>query len=421
MNAVMAKSNPPPAASRSRAMTVLVSSLPLLFVMDVFLWIAFVPNALRGHSDFRQLYVAGYMVRHGYRHDLYNYDLQTKLQANLVTQQDLALPFIRPAYEALLIVPLTPFSYRAAYLLFLIMNVALVGLCLCLLKSWVPNLVARWRALLGAIVVAFLPINVALMQGQDSVLLLTIVMAAMACSTRGHRFYSGLILGLGVFKLQVIVPIAMLFVLWRRWRVVAGLAISTTSMALLSVAVTGFAGVPAFLGSLVSVGGVTNSKLINFPIRLQVMSNLRGLISCALANSFSSGEIRAVVVLISAILMIALAVLVPARWKNPLPIAITAAALVSYYLFVHDLSVLLIPILFLLEAACLPVLSERNFAAWAAVLAYVAPLCLIAVPAHFYITCFAYCALLAAALRTTGSMRSQIAREDPPVLQEQDC
>lgn len=262
---------------------------------------------------------------------------------------------------------------------------------------------------------AFLPINIAIMQGQDSVLLLTILMAGMACSARGHRFYPGLILGLGIFKLQLIIPIALLFIAWRRWRFVAGLTTSAMAMALLSIAVTGFAEVPIFVGSLTSVGGVTNSKLINFPLRVEIMGNLRGLISSAFANSFSAGKIRAAVVLISAILMVTVAILVPAKWKNPLPIAIATAIIVSYYLFIHDLSALLIPILFVLESSSCPGVSHRDFDSWLAVLAYVTPLWLVAAPTYFYITCVAYCTLLIAMLRTTRFRRNQIAQEHPAV------
>src|SRR5205823_1629223 len=52
----------------SRPYDLLLGALPLLFAANLFLWNVFFPEARRGHADFRQLYVAGYMVRTGQSH-----------------------------------------------------------------------------------------------------------------------------------------------------------------------------------------------------------------------------------------------------------------------------------------------------------------------------------------------------------------
>lgn len=416
MNTVaMSSSQANPTSRAPLPMTVLMSLLPLFLVVDLFLWIAFLPNALRGHADFRQLYVAGYMVRNGYRHQLYNYDTQKLLQTTLVTKEDLALPFIRPAYQALLMVPLSVFSYRTAYLLFLAINVFLLGWCCRQVRAWAPTLIAKWGLLIPALVVAFLPINIALMQGQDSILLLALLMTSMAEGARGRDSSAGFLVGLGLFKLQLIIPIALLFIAWRRWRFVTALAVSTVSMSLVSLVVMGSAQAKAFVGSLMSVGGVSSADAIKFPLRVQLMANLRGVIASAFANTLSHEHIRLATILLSAILIFAVVSLVPRESKNPLPIAISAAVIVSYYLFIHDLSVLLIPILIAMKARIKASARSRDFHAWFAALAYIAPVCLIAMPNYFYSTCIAYFMLLIASLHGARSTSDQLAQDLPAV------
>ena len=81
---------------------ILLGVLPLLLGAQVIGWVTFFPSALRGHSDFRQLYAAGYMVRIGHASELYDYRAQETFQGTLVGNDQRALPFIRPAYQALL-------------------------------------------------------------------------------------------------------------------------------------------------------------------------------------------------------------------------------------------------------------------------------------------------------------------------------
>jgi hypothetical protein len=52
---------------------------------------------LSGHADFRNLYAAGYMVRVGHGHEIYNYAAQKTFQDALVSREEVAIPlFGRP-------------------------------------------------------------------------------------------------------------------------------------------------------------------------------------------------------------------------------------------------------------------------------------------------------------------------------------
>ena len=92
---------------------------PILLAAQLMGWLTFSPSALHGHADFRQLYAAGYMVRTGHASELYNYRAQQSFQDTLVGNDEPALPFIRPAFQALLFVPFSLLPYRTAYLAFL--------------------------------------------------------------------------------------------------------------------------------------------------------------------------------------------------------------------------------------------------------------------------------------------------------------
>src|SRR6478752_5014662 len=151
----------------------LLGMLPILVGIQLLGWITFFPSALlHGHADFRQLYAAGYMVRTGHAGELYDIRAQKQFQDALVGSDERALPFIRPAYQALLFVPFSLLPYRSAYLAFLAVNLLLLALAFWLIRPRMKNLARIWRGLPIFVFLVFYPIALALMQGQDSILLL---------------------------------------------------------------------------------------------------------------------------------------------------------------------------------------------------------------------------------------------------------
>src|SRR5216117_2737961 len=57
-----------------------------LIGIHLWTWVLTVSVFLGGRSDFRQLYTAGYMVRTGHSHELYEYNAQRHFQNQLVSQ-----------------------------------------------------------------------------------------------------------------------------------------------------------------------------------------------------------------------------------------------------------------------------------------------------------------------------------------------
>src|SRR4051794_8539149 len=112
---------------------VVLGLLPLLLGIQLFAAIAFVPIALQGNADFRQFYSGGAIIRLGLRKQLYKAETQKQIEDSSVSYSTRILPINHPAYEYLIFSPLSGLSYRAAYLVWLGVNLGLLLLCYSLL------------------------------------------------------------------------------------------------------------------------------------------------------------------------------------------------------------------------------------------------------------------------------------------------
>jgi hypothetical protein len=394
----------------------LLGILPILVGIQLLGWITIFPVALlHGHADFRQLYAAGYMVRTGHAGELYDIRAQQQFQDVLVGNDERALPFIRPAYQALLFVPLSLLPYRTAYLAFLAVNLVLLAMTFWILRPNMRNLSRVWQGLPVFIFLVFYPSALALMQGQDSILLLLLLAAALVALEQGQERRAGILVGLGLFKMQIVIPIALLFLLWRRWRFFAGFALSAGLLSLISLWVVGIAQTAAYAHSLFSVG--TNlATAQQFPLRVSIMANLRGLLAGLLGARLPAFWIQALTIVASILVLLWAARAIPGKQKaaDAFVIAITAGLIVSYYLFIHDLSVLLIPIVITLDRFIFP---NPNFtgsnvsagtppptldraAAWMSAALLVAPMCIFLIPDQFYLVALPLCAFMVILIRS---------------------
>src|SRR5438445_4068145 len=208
---------------------------PLLLGVQLLAWIYFLPQSLHGHTSFRQLYTAGYMVRTGHARELYNYDAQKLFQDRLVSHEAVLMPFIRPPFDALVFVPFSFLSYSSAYIAFLALSVGLLAASVRLLRPWTGNLRANHKWLPIAIFASSVPVASALILGQDSILLLALLSASMLAIERERDFMAGMLAGLGLFKFHLLIPLALLLLCWRRFRFFAGFSSVATVLALVSI------------------------------------------------------------------------------------------------------------------------------------------------------------------------------------------
>jgi Glycosyltransferase family 87 len=308
------------------------------------------PSGLTERMDFRQLYAAGYQARTDPA-NLYDYEHQKAVQDALVSKAEGLLPFIRPAYEVLVFVPLSYLPYRSAYLCFLGFNLLLLLACFfaCQEDFSHPGTFAQPRS--GLQMFLFYPVIVAILQGQDSILLLLGFCLAYRSLKSGRLALAGVLLGLMMFKFQITIPLAT-FLLFRYASVsfFAGLAGGSALVYALSILTVGwnafvsFGRVLLLTNSASLAQGAPNGVLGVVP---RAMPNLKGLIS-AMAMGRVSGT---VVVMVTLVLSAAIAIrlIQKLRFRRPslessFSLAATGALLLSYYIHLQDLTVLLLPL-----------------------------------------------------------------------------
>jgi hypothetical protein len=285
---------------------------PLLIGIELLAALIYVPVALKGRADFRQFYTGGYLLRTG--QELYNFTLQKQVEDKLVSPAHGFLAVNHPAAEYLIFVPLSAFSYRRAYNVFVAFNSALLAVCFLLLRNKVRD---DW--LLAASILGFPAVANTIWQGQDSIILLLLVVLAWRA---GDGMLSGFMVGLGAFKLQLVLPVVVLYVLWRKWRFVGGFAISAALLSAISLALTG----------LHQAGYYIRSLVVSEQLTANMMPNLRGLIKTAGGQPW-------MVALGSVVLCY-----VCFRFGPSFQVAIYAGLLLGFHTLTHDLVLLLLPV-----------------------------------------------------------------------------
>jgi hypothetical protein len=388
--------------------------IPAYFVgIHLWTWVLMLPIFIGGRADFRQLYTAGYMVRTGHAKELYDYGTQKEFQDKLVSQEAMALPFVRPAYQALVFAPLSFFPFRTAYFSFLAINLTFLAGSYVLLQPWMHNLRAVYRAFPGALFLGFLPVATALIQGQDSIILLTLIVTAFLSLRKGHEFAAGVLVSLGLFKFQIVIPIAVLFLVWRRFRFVMGFAVCAAILLSCSVWLVGVAQAQLYLHSLLSMSGTLPAAgLLWYPVPVQMMANIHGLVFGLFHSLVPHVWQQALISLLSTSMLV-WALFRGSQVKNAsdkLLLALSVSVLISYYAFIHDLSVLLLPFIVVLNSS-LPKETAHDargrFISRSATFMFIAMATESFGPDYFYLVSFpisVFCAAISASvLRVDGT------------------
>lgn len=313
--------------------------LGALLVLQAFTCLALV-GVIRGrYIDFRTFYASGFMLRTGHAAQLYNYGAERDFQTALVSPDPRALPMMSPPFAALPFVPLSHLSFWHAWAVFAGFNVALLLASFILLKPFLDALAARWSVAPLLLFLSFLPAAIALLMGQLSFVLLFTLCACFAVQRRGNDLLAGLILSLSLIKFQIALPIALLFLLWRQWRFIAGFLAGSAVLTALSIWILGLGNFFGYLHSLYFMThtvGADRASQFHFGIIPRQMPNLYGVLF-VIARGVSWSHI--------VILTLSLALFLWAAVQRPsLSLALLTAMLVSYHLFFYDLTLLLLPL-----------------------------------------------------------------------------
>lgn len=303
-------------------------------------------SILEGYPDFTSFYGAGKMVLQGQSHSLYDAREQWKIQqmfAPRVRIRKAALPYLRPPFEALLFVPLALLSYPVAYGLWFLINLGVaigVGFLIRRHVSFLSDYPA-WLAVL--LPLAFTPIFLAMMQGQDSIFLLLAYTLAYIALLRATEFKAGCFLGIGLFKPHLVVPFAVVALLRGRTKIALGLATVAFILVLISGGLLGWTGLIHYPGYLWFLEQHTGRGLV-LP---RDTPNLRGLVEGILSGVLPNWLVLCLIGLTSiGTLLWAAAGKRGSRSADLIFCqAVVATFLVSYHAFAYDLSMLLLPTL----------------------------------------------------------------------------
>jgi hypothetical protein len=379
---------------------IVITIISLQFFLSAFGFFLTLPTAKRGRVDFRSFYTVGYMARTGRAAGIYDPAQYRKLQDELVGPADATLPFNHLAYESLIFVPFSFLSYPNAYFAFLIVNLMILAALTKMLQPLFSPLAELWSLLPLALVPCFLPVTMSLIEGQDSLLLLLLFVAAAISMTNQKHFQAGVLLGLALFKFQYALPIAFLFVVWKRWRFLAGFATSALIVLSLSFWLTGFSGAVAYIHSVLEVSArFSAAHGVLYGVHPEGMPNFRGL--AAVISGTSALQMHLITFGLSAL------ILVWAAFKPPsLPSALLAAMLVSYHQVIADTSLLALPLGLYLSSAISKACSPRLPAVAIALVTFVAPTALLFAGTRFYLLVFPILVLFVLFDRTYGSQKN---------------
>lgn len=284
---------------------------------------------------------------------LYDLSLQKKIQDAMISPNGL-LPFYHPAYEAILFEPFTVLPYPQAYLAFISLNFFLLLAIFLVGKSifWQVSAPCRWSPELMFFL--FIPLLTDIACGQDSILSLLLYLLSWKQLKAGRGFSAGLLVALGMFKLQLAIPIAALIAIRAGRRFVYGFLLGLAGVTLLCTGLVGVAGMSALAhlifgaASTIGKGTQADTKMGIFPLATPNIAGLfyacggRWLSSPILFNAITG--ICSLGVFIWCARVIRRCVL-----EVAFSIAILCGLLVSYHLFMYDLTLLLIPIALLAD------------------------------------------------------------------------
>jgi Glycosyltransferase family 87 len=316
-------------------------------------------GSLKG-TDFVQFYNLGSLALHGRGDLLYALQAQTTWMHGLVPAS--AGMFFAPFYGPQLSLFFEPFArvpYTSALVLWLALNFLIYGVCCYLVWHTCPNL-ASHRFTVVILAFAFPGFFHLITFGQTSAIpLLCFTLAYLALRADRH-FLAGLAIGTIIFKPQFGLAVAVVFLIAREWKAIAGAILAAVAQLGLADWHYGWPVMPTYFHALLHS---TSSPALLEPHLYQSFS-LRGfwiLIAGQSAFSLAAYILTAAAVLAATVYL----------WLSPQPLSIRysglllATVLVAPHCNVYDL-VILAPAFLLLGDWALAHLqrSEAGYIKW---------------------------------------------------------
>lgn len=327
---------------------ILIFIMAAMLCLNSVVLLAVRKKIMEGKNDFPIFYSNAQMVREGKASALYDFDAENTFTRRVT---DVARPpYNHMPYELLFFIPFTYLQFRAAYIVWTILSVAmLVGVALTV-RNLFPD---RWTFSLALLtILAFYPEWCCLMQGQDSILLLCLFVVSFWLWRRGKDDIAGFVLALGLFRPQLVLPFVFIAFLAGKWKFVRGFIPGAAIVLALSTWVVGLHGMGDYARLLISQGSQQSARVLDkqWEIKPGVMTTWRGFLWVLLPAWVPAG-VRTFLLLAGTFAGLGWAAKQMRRAKGlaasdlAVAIAVATTLLVSFHSFLHDFSLMILPLL----------------------------------------------------------------------------
>lgn len=268
--------------------------------------------------DFLSYWGAAVLAISGHPGNAYDMAIHHAVQER-VFSFDKQMPFAYPPPYLLVILPFGLLPYWAAASAWI---GATLSLYVATVRRWMPDFVAQ--------AIAFPPVAVCSIVGQNGLLTAALFVGGMSALAR-RPFLAGAILGLLAIKPQLGLLLPLAFVAGREWRAFAGATVTVAVLILLSLLAFGLAPWQGFFNMAPLVGSITTEGLVGWHKMASVFASLR-----------LAGVTEPIALGVHAACATLSAVIVWRLWRttaDPLAraaILAPASVLVSPYLYLYD-------------------------------------------------------------------------------------
>jgi hypothetical protein len=201
---------------------------------------------------------------------------------------------------------------------------------------------------------AFYPEWFCLLQGQDSILLLSLFALSFWVWRRGRDDIAGFVLALGLFRPQLVFPFIFIAFLAGKWKFVRGFIPGAALVLALSTWVVGLHGMADYARVLLAQGSQQSARVLEkqWEVNLGLMTTWRGFLWVCLPRWVPPG-VRTFLLLVGTFLGLGWAAkqMRKAKGKGPpafdlaFAIALATTLLVSFHSFLNDFSLMILPLL----------------------------------------------------------------------------